>query len=239
MKILYCISLFFCLSFCINKPEKTVSDIIKIRRSHDFEISGEGRADNWNNTDWIILPQRKGAINSRSTRVKLLYSETGIYYLFSCKDSLLTSTMNVDNMPLWKEDVVEVFLAPDLQSWNHFEYELSPLNYELALFVSKKNETITRWVPFYMNEKERVRKATSVKGGEKRSFSEVSEWTAEFYIPFSQLGLFDNTPPRSGTHWRGNMYRVDYDNGQVADWTWQPVSGSYHNTGEYGILQFE
>ena len=243
MKIL-CISLLCCLTgfFCMNPFVSSEQEVLKIKKSQDFAITGDGSASNWDKAEWVYIKQRRGNNDTvRSTRIKTLYSDTGIYFLFFCEDSLLTATMNADHMPLWKEDVVEIFLAPDPDNWDHFEYELSPLDYELALFITKKGNTLTRWMPFYDREPEmeRTRHATSIVGGEKRSHAPVSGWMAEFYIPFRLLCFFENVPPRTGTKWRGNIYRVDYDQKPSVDWTWQPVSGSYHNVDEYGIFVFE
>jgi hypothetical protein len=227
--------------FCTNPTVTFGQDSTEVKKSQDFIVSGDGSADNWKNTEWVYIRQWGNDDRFRSTKVKILYSETGIYFLFFCEDTRLTATIHADHMRLWEEDVVEVFLAPDAGNWDHFEYELSPLNHELTLFVAKNGNTLTCWLPFYYkeNELEKTCHATGIIGGEKRSHANIMGWTAEFYIPFRLLGLFNNVPPRSGTTWRGNIYRVDYDLQPSIDWTWQPVSGSYHNTDEYGILVFE
>src|SRR6266705_3688200 len=103
------------------------SKTLIIKKSPDFDISGEGSSENWTKTEWLELPQRAG--ESLTTKVKALYSGTGMYFLFNCQDKKLTSTMDADFMDLWKEDVVEVFLWTD-QDPSYFEYEISPLNYE-------------------------------------------------------------------------------------------------------------
>ena len=88
-------------------------DVFKIKKTADFEISGSGIAENWNLTEWVDIEQRRGKDTPLSTKAKILYSETGMYFLIYCEDKILTSTMDADNLFLWKEDIVEVFLAPD------------------------------------------------------------------------------------------------------------------------------
>ena len=75
-------------------------DVFKIKKTADFEISGDGIAENWNLTEWVEIEQRRGKDTPRSTKAKILYSETGIYFLFFCEDKQLTSTMNADNLHL-------------------------------------------------------------------------------------------------------------------------------------------
>ena len=43
--------------------------------------------------------------------------------------------MTADNLDIYNEDVVEVFLWTDESTPLYFEYELSPLNYELPIIV--------------------------------------------------------------------------------------------------------
>jgi len=109
---------------------------IRIKKSPDFKVTGDGGAENWTNTKWIEISQRRfsNETHARTTKVKILYSENGIYFLFNCVDKKLTSSMNADFMDLWKEDVVEVFLWTDENDPTYFEYEISPLNFGYFLF---------------------------------------------------------------------------------------------------------
>ena len=49
----------------------------------------------------------------RKTQIKVLYSNTGLYFLMEGTDKTLTATMSEDFMNLWNEDVFEVFLWTD------------------------------------------------------------------------------------------------------------------------------
>ena len=61
---------------------------------------------------------------------------------------------------------------------------------------------------------------------------------AEFYIPFELLKPMVQTPPQTGTRWRANFYRIDYDNGQTA-WSWLPVPGTFHDYKRFGTILFK
>lgn len=127
--------------------------ILKVRKSSDFKVTGEGSNKNWEMAKWIVLPERPfHGEQLIKTKVKVLYSETGIYFLFNCKDNKLTATMNADFMDLWKEDVVEVFLWTDEQQLVYFEYEISPLNYELPILISNEKGDLVRWMPFHYDK---------------------------------------------------------------------------------------
>ena len=211
---------------------------MRVKNSTDFEITGNGSAENWATTAWIVIPQRAWPGESLTTKAKVLYSETGIYFLFNCQDNRLTATMNSDFMDLWKEDVVEVFLWTDESSPAYFEYEISPLNYELPILISNEKGDIVRWQPFHYDPDRKTHHATDVQGGEKKSNAIVSGWTTEFFIPYKLLAPLNQVPPVSGTKWRANMYRIDYDN-NVTYFAWQKISKSFHEYNNFGTFIFE
>lgn len=209
-----------------------------IKKSADFSVTGDGIAENWNKTDWIEIPKRTKSTEMLTTRAKVLYSNTGIYFLFNCKDKKLNSTMNADFLDLWKEDVVEIFLWTDESSPFYFEYEISPLNYELPLLISNEKGDLTRWLPFHYDADRKTSHATTIQGGEKKSNAVVSGWTTEFYIPFKLLRPLNNYVPKPGTRWRANMYRIDYGDERIS-WSWQLTSKSFHDYEKFGTFVFE
>ncbi len=213
-------------------------DSVVVKRCNDFKISGSGDAAAWNNTPWIHLTQRSGDTSGYSTRVKILYSGTGIYFLFNCNDKKLTSTMKADNLNLWEEDVVEVFLWPDDSFPVYFEYELSPMNYELPIMVPNYKGNFLGWLPWHYEGERKTRHLTAVTGGKKESGSSVTGWTAEIFIPYKLLTPLNKVPPAPGTRWRANMYRIDYDDG-MRSFSWQKTEKTFHDYKKFGTLVFE
>jgi hypothetical protein len=213
-------------------------DPLKVKQTTDFPVTGNGSNENWNKAAWITLPQRAVGNGPLPTKVKALYSQTGIYFLFQCSDKKLTASMNADFMDLWNEDVVEVFLWSDEKIPVYFEYELSPLNYELPILISNQKGDLTRWMPFHYDADRKTQHATSVQGGERKSNATITGWTAEFFIPYKLLRPLNNIPPKPGTIWRTNLYRVDYDSG-ATEWSWQLTGPSFHEYEKFGRLIFE
>jgi hypothetical protein len=213
-------------------------DSVKIKKCKDFKITGDGVTEAWNKTSWINLVQQDSNTLSYKTKVKVLYSETGIYFLFNCEDKKLISTMKADYLNLWEEDVVEAFLWTDENFPVYFEYELSPFNFELPIMVPNNKGNFLGWLPWHYEGDRRTQHATSVTGGRMESGSTISGWIAEFFIPYKLLTPLSNVPPVSGTRWRANMYRVDYDNGEAA-YCWQKTSKTFHEYNKFGIFIFE
>jgi Carbohydrate family 9 binding domain-like len=227
-------------SFTNEKLFEAGSDpgVAFIRKCEDFKITGNGGSDAWIKTEWIkLVPQGSNNIDYE-TKVKVLYSGTGIYFLFSCRDEKLTTSMKADNLNLWEEDVVEVFLWTSEDFPVYFEYEISPMDYELPIMVPNYKGKFLGWLPWKYDSDRKIVHATSSIGGEKISGGKVSEWIAEFFIPFKLLNPLPQVPPSSGTKWRANMYRIDYDKGS-SHYSWQRTTGSFHDYKNFGTFVFE
>lgn len=209
-----------------------------IKKSEDFKITGDGKSAAWEKTEWIELKPQGDTPGNYLTRVKVLYSGTGLYFLFDCEDKKLTSTIKADNMDLWEEDVVEVFLWTDESFPVYFEYELSPMNYELPIIVPNYKGTFLGWLPWHYEGDKRTRHATSVTGGRKKGGSSVTGWKGEFFIPYKLLAPLNQVPPVSGTKWRANMYRIDHDNGSQ-QYAWQKTYKTFHEYNNFGTFIFE
>jgi len=210
-----------------------------VKWTPDFALTGDGGSAAGKTADWLPLPARKGNTSVHTTVMKTLYSETGIYFLFRCGDDRLTASLDADFSDLYNEDVVEVFLWTDGRLPVYFEYELSPLDRELALLVPNVDGQFWGWRPWHYEDDRRTRHATAVVGGKKESGAAIREWSAECFIPFALLKPLANVPPGPGARWRANFYRCDYDSGTMAYWSWQPVDTWFHEYQRFGILIFE
>jgi hypothetical protein len=211
---------------------------ITVKKSTDFKVTGDGTAENWKSTEWLNIVKQGAGSSPYQTKVKVLYSEKGIYFLFDCEDKKLTSTLKADFLNLFVEDVVEVFLWPDESFPVYFEYELSPLNYELPIIIPNYKGTFYGWQPWHYEGERRTSHETSARGGKKESGSAVTGWMAEFFIPYKLLVPLNQVPPVAGTKWRANMYRIDYDNG-TALFAWQKITKSFHEYNNFGTFIFE
>jgi hypothetical protein len=209
-----------------------------VKKCQDFTVTGDGRSAAWENTEWLDLVRQGSDKNEYKTKVKVLYSGTGIYFLFHCQDEKLTTTMLADNLNLWEEDVVEVFLWPSEDFPVYFEYEISPMDYELAIMVPNYKGKFLGWLPWNYSGDRRILHATSTTGGLKKRGEAVSGWLAEIFIPYKLLAPLPQVPPVSGTKWRANMYRIDYDKG-VTPFAWQKTNGSFHDYNRFGTFIFE
>ena len=210
------------------------STILLVNKTADFEVTGRGTSANWAGTSWLTLPQRKSAGGiSYQTRLKILYSDSGIYCLYYCEDKKITATLREDFADLYNEDVVEAFFWPDESVAIYFEYELSPLNHELPILVPNNKGDFLGWRPWHYEGNRLTRHGAYIE----KDGDAVKSWTAEFFIPYHLLKPLANVPPQKGTRWRANFYRIDYDE-KTSAWSWQLTRKNFHDFERFGTLVF-
>jgi hypothetical protein len=210
------------------------SSIIHVMKSDDFQLTGDGTATQWKKMDWLSLPKRNQGGVLYKTEFKILYSDSGLYCLYRCQDSKITATLKEDFSDLYNEDVVEAFFWTDQTVPLYFEYELSPLNYELAILVPNFKGNFLGWRPWHYEGGRKTRHATHIS----ESGGQILTWTAEFFIPYSLLKPMQQVPPQSGMRWRANFYRIDYDD-HISEWSWQRTRTNFHDYERFGTLVFE
>ncbi|MFO0815818.1 MAG: amidohydrolase family protein [Gemmatales bacterium] len=211
---------------------------LRVKMTEDFKVTGDGKAEAWKKATWEPLTHRTKNGLPYETKIKLLYSQTGLYVLMEATDQKITATLD-DFQNLWTEDCFEVFLWPDQHHTTYFEYEISPLNKELPILIPNFDGKFLGWRPWHYEGSRKIQKATAGIGGTLASGAVVSGWQAEFFIPFELLKPLQNVAPVPGTHWRANFYRMDYDNNKKTAWQWAPVGSSFHEFNKFGTLIFE
>jgi hypothetical protein len=219
--------------------EEPPAKVMHVRATEDFTVDGAGAAPAWKAASWEPLEVRGTGALPYQSRVKMLYSKTGLYVLMEAEDRTITATMSEDFLDLWNEDVFEFFLWPDEQHSVYFEYEISPLGFELPILIPNFDGKFLGWRPWHYEGARKTQKATMVAGGPKQSGAHVTGWTAEVFVPYELLKPLQNVPPEPGTRWRANFYRMDYDEGKNTGWDWSRVGPSFHEFQKFGTLIFD
>ncbi|MCA9044925.1 MAG: carbohydrate-binding family 9-like protein, partial [Planctomycetaceae bacterium] len=168
---------------------------IQVKKCEDFEVTGKGDAPQWEQTEWTALNRRGAGKLDYTARFKMLFSEKGVYVLFDGTDEVLTATMQEDFLDLWNEDVFECFFWTDEKHSVYFEYEISPLGYELPILVPNLDGRFLGWRPWHYEGDRKIVKRVSATGGSNESMAQVSGWSAEAFIPYDLLKPLQNVPP--------------------------------------------
>jgi len=65
-------------------------------------------------------------------------------------------------------------------------------------------------------------------------------WSAEIFFPYEILALLPGVPPKSGSQWKGNFCRIDYDSGKMIQWSWsKKIVKDFHEVQHFGTIIFE
>ncbi|MDX2226321.1 MAG: carbohydrate-binding family 9-like protein [Verrucomicrobiae bacterium] len=212
----------------------------RVIRTTDFDPGSPGSAAFWDKAAWMAVPPLNTALTGYATRARLLYSDRGLYVQIECQDPLLTAHPRGDFESLYLEDVAEVFLQPDPGSPVYFEYEISPFGAEAPLLISNNGNSLSGWTPWKYGGRKKTAKAVSVRGGRARPGEKIEGWSAEVFIPYLLLEGLKGCPPSSGQSWRGNVTRIDYDNGKNHFFSWATLPRpNFHNPPLFGRLVFE
>jgi hypothetical protein len=233
------VSLAVVLAISSTLADDAARPTMKVKPTEDFEVTGEGKTKAWESVEWTPLAKRPDSAHDYETKVKMLYSKTGLYLLMDGTDSKLTAKLDKDFEQLWTEDVYEAFFWTDEKHPIYFEYEISPLNYELPILVPNFGGKFMGWRPWMYDGGRKTKKAVHITGGKAESGAAIKGWRAEVFFPYDMLKPLQNIPPKAGTTWRANFYRMDYDNGKKSAWDWARVGPSFHEYQKFGTLVFE
>ncbi|MGX2975586.1 carbohydrate-binding family 9-like protein [Ursidibacter arcticus] len=220
--------------YLITNSQK--NNVYAITKIEDFIISGNGNNPNWNKVEWITL-HSTGKQSTLSSKVKMLYSESGLYLLFNNDDHKITATKLEDFSDLWNEDVVEFFLQPNKNIPLYFEYEISPLNKELLILVPNIDGKFQGWQNWRPDKEDQQKVLKTEHKVEVLS----NNWIAEVYIPYKLLKPLITRMPSKKDIWYANFYRIDYDEGYKT-WFWSIKENnnidSFHNMENFGKIIF-
>jgi hypothetical protein len=163
------------------------------------------------------------------TRAAVYADSEYLNVVFAAEDDHVFATHLLHDAPLYEEDVVEIFIAPDDPAV-YYEVEVNPLGTTFDARI------------------------TSPDGVRSTMNGDVS-WTCEglfaavrrtrdslevvMRIPFESLG---SKRPANGAEWRANLFRVDRHHEFGDEYTaWQPTMrnpADFHVTAAFGTLRF-
>jgi Carbohydrate-binding family 9 len=217
-------------------------DTAFIRRTPDFLITGRGDDSAWSKTSWQnFIKIDSGGKNYRS-QSKMLYSDKGLYLLFTGDDQKISTRNYKDDEEIYEGDVFEFFLQADSTKPAYFEYEINQLNRQLILILSGAPNKNIAWSPWGYEYKlnPAIQKKVVIGKGSKKPGAAIGGWTAEIFFPYEIFGLLPGVPPKSGSAWKGNFCRIDYDSGKMLQWSWsKKIKTSFHELENFGYIIFE
>ncbi|MDX6248961.1 MAG: hypothetical protein QOF10_2321 [Kribbellaceae bacterium] len=182
-----------------------------------------------------------------STRAKLMYDDEFLYVGARLEEPHVWSTMAKKNTMLFEENNFEVFLDPDGDGQNYYEFEINPLGTIWELTLPKPYAE--GGVPVDPTNLPGLRTAVHLEGTLNDPADTDAGWSVELALPWVDLAAYGQTPPAAGDEWRMNLMRIEWDHqivageyrkGEAQDfWVWSPqYEVDMHKPRHWGILEF-
>ncbi len=184
------------------------------RVSSPIQVDGDLSDPSWRNIPWSV-PFRDiegGAKPSPPlvTRMKMAWDNNSLYIAAQLEEPHLFGTLRNRDTLIYHDPDFEVFIDPDGDTRNYYEFEVNVLGTEMDLFLAK---------PYNQHGKPRLdwdfnglRSAVRLYGSVNDPGDTDTCWTVEIEIPWSafQGGGHIDPKPESGDAWRINFSRVEW-----------------------------
>ena len=225
---------------------------VAIERGRDYAVHAgaapieiDGRPDDrdWRRAAWSpwFTTAKGGRPMPGDARAKLLWDRDHLYALVEVTDEAIHSPYSGRDDPLWKADVVEIFVDADRDRRGYIELQVNPRGAIFDAFFP-----ITRAQKHHFEWSSAMRAAVKVDGDAADAGSRDRGWIAEMAIPHGDVkGMAADmavaTPPQPGDRWNLNVVRVDKPKGSgITASTWNPITiRDFHALGRMLTVTFE
>lgn len=205
------------------------------RVASPIEIDGRLDEPAWRAALQIpMVDSLTGAPPRYPTVARILRDERYLYVAFDCSDDqVFVRPGRQHDDPIYEDEAVEVFLDPTGTGRNYVEIDVSPAGVTFdARFESWRSDL--GWARLWES-------GAPVAAWIDRSRSGERGWTAELRLPIEAVRGAE-PPPRPGSRWRANLYRLETHNraGAVEGQAFSPpYRGDFHALDRFGWLVFD
>jgi hypothetical protein len=217
----------------------------------------DGRLDDpaWRRIPWTAdFVDIEGITRPRPrfwTRAKMAWDENFFYVAAAMEEPHVWATLTKHDAVIFHDNDFEVFIDPDGDNHEYYEFEINALGTGWDLFLGKPyrdgGPAQNEW------EIPGLRSAVAVEGTLNQPGDRDSGWSLELAFPWKVLAEFAHrrSPPHDGDTWRVNFSRVEWHveiaaggyrkgPGRKEDnWVWSPQGAiDMHRPERWGFVQF-
>lgn len=167
----------------------------------------------------------------KRTRVKMLWDDQYLYIGAELEEDEIWATLTERDSVIFHDNDFEVFIDPDGDTHNYYEFEMNALNTVWDLFLPKPyrdgGPPINAW------DISGLKTAVHINGEMNNPQAENKGWTLEIAMPWKILkeSASHSRPPQVGDIWRINFSRVNWlvevENGRYTKKI-NPVTGAFY-----------
>lgn len=219
-------------------------------------IDGKLTEPSWAAADWtapfVDSRGRNRAAPPYRTRAKMMWDDSYLYVAAQLEEPDVRASFTTRDTSIWRENAFELFIDPDGDTHNYYEYQINARGTQWDLMLTKPyrdaaTPRISAW------DIRGLKKAVAVRGTLNDPSDTDEGWTVELALPWSVLAEAapDAQPPQDGDQWRLNLTRMQWpatvqDGNYMQDTTesgafaWSPQggTGNYHKPERWGIVEF-
>jgi hypothetical protein len=206
-------------------------------------------------TDFVDIEGEYKPKPTYQTRVKMLYDAHYLYVAAELQEPHIWAYLSNHDDIVFRDNDFEIFVDPDNDTWNYFEYEINAQQTVFDLLLPQPYRSISAAVHTW--DFKGVKKGVHLQGTLNNGTDTDQKWTIEIAIPFSALAFgLETGQPDTAKAWRINFSRVEWDtqwkDGKYEkltdekgkplpehNWVWSPVGViSMHMPERWGYLKF-
>ncbi|MBA4312003.1 MAG: carbohydrate-binding family 9-like protein [Chlorobiaceae bacterium] len=241
--------------------ELSPKSYICYKSSSIITIDGNMDEPSWRQAVWtdhfIDIEGSAKPIPRFHTRVKMLWDEKYFYIAAELEETDIWATLTERDAVIFHDNDFEVFIDPDGDTHQYYEFELNALNTVWDLFLTKPyrddGTAVNAW------DIKGLKSAVSINGSLNNPADKDKGWMVEAAFPWDVLKecAHKNAPPKNGDQWRVNFSRVEWKvemkNGKYQksidtktgktfpedNWVWSPQGLiNMHYPELWGFVQF-
>lgn len=164
----------------------------------------------------FVFPWAEQTGTKQATMARLAWDNDNLYVAYDCSDSDITAVHTQRDDPTYRDDAVELFIAPP-----------GVKNLYVGLEMNARAVLYDYLYPFPQRPIKNydlpgVRLAVSIKGTLNVSGDQDQGWSLEVAIPWRAFAdLADNPVPKTGDRWIANLNRWDgtQPNRRLSQWS--------------------
>lgn len=213
-------------------------------RSH-APIVIDGRADepDWQRAGWasdfVDITGDANLSPIYSTRAKLLWDDEALYVFADLEEPNVTASLTNRDDVVWKDNDFEIFIDPDGDGENYYEFEFNALNTVFDLFLVRPyNRPEGTFVLHHWNA-QGLKSAVCVHGSLNDARDRDTGWSLEVKIPNAALANGFEKPFAAGRTIRVGFSRVEWlKSEREENWTWGATGEiNMHKPEKWGIVR--
>jgi Carbohydrate family 9 binding domain-like len=226
------------------------------RAAHPIVIDGKGSdpawaAAQWSN-DFVDIEGDRRPKPSFRTRMKMLWDDKYLYVLAEMEEPNVWATLTEKNSIIYHDNDFEVFIDPDGDAREYYEFEMNALNTIWELTLDKPYHE--GGTPILGTNLPGLKSAVFVDGTINNPADVDHGWSVEIAFPWSGLASYQprgTSPPTPGDRWRMDFSRVEWPveivdgkyqkvpNKREGNWVWSPMGMiDMHRPERWGFVKF-